>query len=326
MAGTGDFLLHKVVTAQGAADASARGKKGFDFDPMLAQLKPVISKTDLGICHVETPLAPPSGPFLGYPAFSSPPQIVDTIRWLGYDTCSTASNHALDQGEPGVRRTIDDLDNAGIQHAGTALSAEDAKKINMLDVKGVKVAQLSYTYGTNGIPKPAGKPWIVNVGLNPEKIIADADRAKESGAEVVIVSLHWGTEYQHEATAEQRSVAKKLLGARNIDLILGCHAHVVQPFEQINGKWVVYGMGNQVANPTANTQATHEGIVARLTFTRDSENRWKAQPSFVPTLVTASPIRVRTLSQNSPNQATVSSTTKVVRSLGYNVPLASPQK
>ncbi|MFI0480297.1 CapA family protein [Actinomadura sp. 9N215] len=325
VAGTGDFLMHDVVTKQAASDARANGQNEFDFGPMLARLKPVISKTDLGICHVETPLAPPSGPFEGYPTFSSPPQIVNTIRGLGYDTCSTASNHSIDQGEPGVRRTIDDLDEAGIRHTGTARTAEEAERINILNVKGVKVAQLSYTYGTNGIPKPAGKPWIVNDTLNPDRILADAARAKQAGAEIVILSMHWGEEYRHPPTPEQRSLARTLMRSPNVDLILGCHAHVVQPYEQINGKWVVYGMGNVVANPTANTQATHEGIVARVTFTRNSKGQWKTQPSFVPTLVTPGTIRLRTLSSDSGNQATVARTTQVVRSLGYNVPLASPQ-
>ncbi|GAA4237113.1 CapA family protein [Actinomadura meridiana] len=325
VAGTGDFLLHDVVTKQAASDARARGEDGFDFSPMLAQLKPVISKTDLGVCHVETPLAPPSGPFQGYPTFSSPPQIVNAIHGLGYKTCSTASNHSLDQGEPGVRRTIDDLDEADVRHTGTALSAKEAERINILNVKGVKVAQLSYTFGTNGIPKPAGKPWIVNSPLNPERILADASRAKQAGAEIVILSLHWGEEYKHEPTSEQRGLAKTLMRSPNVDLILGCHAHVVQPYEKINGKWVVYGMGNVVANPTANTQATHEGIIAQVTFTRNSEGRWKTQPSFVPTLVTSNPIRLRKLSSDSGNQATVTRTTRVVRSLGYNIPLAPPQ-
>ncbi|WP_242910964.1 CapA family protein [Actinomadura terrae] len=325
VAGTGDFLLHEVVTKQAASDARAKGKDGFDFSPMLAQLKPIISETDLGICHVETPLAPPSGPFQGYPTFSSPPQIVNAIRGLGYRTCSTASNHSIDQGEPGVRRTIDDLDKAKIRNTGTARSAKEAEEINILNVKGAKVAQLSYTFGTNGIPKPAGKPWIVNDGLNPQKILADAARAKQAGAEIVILSLHWGEEYQHEATPEQRGLARTLMRSPNVDLILGCHAHVVQPYEQINGKWVVYGMGNAVANPTANTQATHEGIVARVTFTRNSQGQWKTQPSFVPTLVTPGTIRLRTLSSDSGNQATVARTSQIVRSLGYNIPLASTQ-
>ena len=321
--GTGDFLLHGTVTDQAAADARAKGQDGYDFVPMLAQLKPFISRADLGICHVETPLASQGGPISGYPGFNSPPQIVDAVRWLGYDTCSTASNHALDQGEPGVRRTLGKLDDAGVRHAGTARDADEAKRLTILDVKGVKVAHLSYAYGLNSDSKPAGKPWLVNDELDPGTILADAARAKKAGAEVVILSLHWGTEYEHEATPEQRRLAATLLRSSDVDLILGCHAHVVQPFEQINGKWVAYGMGNQVANPTANSQATHEGLVAQFTFTRDAQKRWRAQPSFIPTLVARGrTIRLRTLGSTLvANQATVNRTTQVVRSLGYNVPI-----
>lgn len=313
---------------QAASDASRGGEGGYDFTPMLARLNPVISGADLGICHIETPLASRSGPFLGYPAFNSPPQIVNAVRRLGYDSCSTASNHAIDQGERGVRRTLDALDRAGIRHAGTARSADEAKEINLLDVKGLKVAHLSYTYGTNGIAKPAGRPWLVNDGLDAGRILADAADAKESGADVVIVSLHWGEEYQHEATPEQRRLAAKLLRSRDVDLILGGHAHVVQPFERINGKWVAYGMGNQVANPTANTPSTHRGLVARFTFTWDSrEQRWREQPSFVPTLVAPGPpIRLRTLVRgDATDQAAIDDTTRVVRSLGFDVPDASDQ-
>ncbi|MEU8119199.1 CapA family protein [Spirillospora sp. NPDC049024] len=328
VAATGDFLLHRILIDQAASDARGRKRGGYDFMPMLARLNPVISRADLGICHVETPLARRSGPFLGYPAFNSPPQIVDAIRGLGYDSCSTASNHSIDQGEPGVRRTLDALDKAGLRHAGTARSAAEAKQTNLLDVKGVKVAHLSYTYGTNGIPKPSGKPWLVNDGLDPARILADAARAKRSGADIVMISLHWGEEYQHEATPEQRRLAATLLRSRDVDLILGDHAHVVQPFERINGKWVVYGMGNQVANPVANIQATHEGLVALVTFTWDArERRWKEKPSFVPTLVAPGPpIRLRTLVRgDSADQAAIDDTTRVVRSLGFKVPDASDQ-
>ncbi|MEV5572391.1 CapA family protein [Spirillospora sp. NPDC052269] len=318
--GTGDFLLHSVLIQQAASDARHRG---YDFMPMLARLRPVISQADLAVCHIETPLGSRSGPFSGYPVFNSPPQIVKAIRRLGYDTCSTASNHAIDQGARGVRRTLDALDRAGIGHAGTARSAREAEKIDMRDVKGVKVAHLSYTYGTNGIPTPAGKPWLVNDTLKPSRILAAAARAKRAGAEVVVVSLHWGEEYQHAPTAEQRRLARRLLNSRDVDLILGDHVHVVQPFERFNGKWVAYGMGNQVANPSANTESTHEGLVARFTFSRDARGRWRAQPSFVPTFVRPGPpIRLRTLTTDSSQRRVVERTKRVVRSLGYDVPLA----
>ncbi|WP_170026672.1 CapA family protein [Actinomadura oligospora] len=316
--GTGDFLLHSVLIEQAASDARGHG---YDFMPMLAQLKALISGADLAVCHLETPVGSPSGPFRGYPEFNSPPQIVKAIRRLGYDTCSTASNHAIDQGERGVRRTLDALDRSGIGHAGTARSAREAEKIDMRDVKGVRVAHLSYTYGTNGIPK--ADDWLVNDTLKSARILADAARAKSAGAEVVAVSLHWGEEYQHAPTAAQRRLAKRLLRSQDVDLILGDHVHVVQPFERFNGKWVAYGMGNQVANPSANAEATHEGLVARFTFGRDAEGRWRAQPSFVPTLVRSGPpIRLRTLTADSAERGAVERTERVVRSLGFDVPIA----
>lgn len=322
VAGTGDFLLHSILIEQAASDS--RAGEGYDFMPMLAALRPVISRADLGVCHVETPLATANGPFSGYPTFNSPPQIVDAIRKLGYDTCSTASNHTIDQGAAGVGRTLGALDAAGIKHAGSARSAREANQTNILNVKGVRVAHLSYTQDTNGIPKPAGKPWAVNDGLNADRILADAARAKSAGAEVVLLSLHWGEEYQHAATTTQRQLAARLLGSPNVDLILGDHVHVVQPYEQINGKWVAYGMGNQVANPVANEQTTHEGLVARFTFSRGSNGRWNAQPSFVPTrVVPGPPIRLRVLSGRSEYPQTVARTTDVVRSLGFNVPVAA---
>lgn len=324
VAGTGDFLLHDIMIGQGAADARARGRGGYDFMPMLGRLQPVISRADLGICHIETPLARRSGPFNGYPSFNSPPQIVDAIRRLGYDTCSTASNHSIDQGAPGVRRTLAVLDAAGIRHAGSARSVDEARRINLLDVKGTKVAHLSYAQNINGNRQPATMPWLVNGRLDADRILADAARARSAGAAVVIVSLHWGQEYQHAATPVQRRLAAKLLRSPDVDLIIGHHAHVVQPFEQINGKWVAYGVGNQVANPVANDQSTHEGLVAQFTFTRDGGGRWRARPSFVPTVVVPGPpIRLLTLTGDSGHRSTVRRTTKVVRSLGAEVPVAT---
>ncbi|WP_202638533.1 CapA family protein [Bailinhaonella thermotolerans] len=288
VAATGDFLLHDVLIRQGAQDAS--GSRTHDFLPMLKALKPVISKADLAICHIETPIAAEGSAYTGYPVFNSPPQIVDAVERLGYDTCSTASNHTLDKGAAGVRRTLAALDEAGIEHAGSARSAAEARRTTMLDVKGVRVAQLSYTYGTNGVAEPAGKEWLVNDGLDADVILADARRAKEAGADVVILSAHWGVEYQHEPSAQQRRLAERLLASPDVDLIIGDHAHVVQPFERFGDKWVLYGLGNQVANPTANAEATHEGMVGQFTFRYDEEARaWRASPAFIPTLVVPGP-------------------------------------
>src|SRR5262249_53933595 len=161
----------------------------------------------------------------------------------GYDTCSTAGNHTLDQGAAGVRRTLDGLDAAGVKHTGSARSPNEAATPDILDVQGGRVAQLSYTYDFNSRSAPASRPWLANQ-TDPAAILAAARRARAAGAQVVIVSLYWGVEYQHQPTAGQTALARRLLADPAVDLIVGCHAHITQPFQKINGKWVVYGMGN----------------------------------------------------------------------------------
>ncbi len=281
---TGDVLIHPALTDQAKED----GKGKIDYRPLLAGIKPLISGADLGICHLETPLAPKGGPYSGYPSFNAPPEIVGALKDTGYDNCSTASNHTIDQGAEGVTRTLDALDEAGIKHTGSARSAEEAKKPLIVDVNGVKVAQVSYAYGFNGIKVPAGKPWLVNQ-IDAEGVIAEAKAARKAGAQVVLASLHWGTEYQHEPNADQRRLAKELLGDDSIDLIIGHHAHVVQPFEQLNGKWVAYGLGNSVARHSEPRGSTEQGAAARFRFVKDGEH-WKVDKAeYVPTLVDLGP-------------------------------------
>jgi poly-gamma-glutamate synthesis protein (capsule biosynthesis protein) len=271
--GSGDVLLHPPLWDQARADAKAEGKSGYDFGPLFSGVRDLVSSADLAVCHMETPLAPPDGPFIGFPRFSVPPQVATTLADVGYDTCSTASNHTLDEGEAGIDRTLDDLDAAGIHHAGSYRSSADHDTVNMLDVAGVKVAHLSYTFGFNGLTRPKGKEWLANL-TDKDAILAEAHRAKTEGAEIVIVSLHWGTEYQHGPNANQLTLAKQLLASGDVDLILGCHAHVVQPFEKINGKWVVYGMGNEVAHHSDPIDDNREGVIARFTFTQTGTGGW----------------------------------------------------
>src|SRR5262249_6148995 len=219
------------------------------FGPIFATVKPDVSAADLAVCHMETPLGEPGGPFSGYPSFNVPPQVTAAIKDTGFDTCSTASNHTLDAGEDGVYRTPDTLDAAGLHHAGSYRSAVAQQAPNIVDVRGVKVAQLSYTFGFNGLQWPPGKGWIANL-IDPTAIIAEARRARAAGAQIVIVSMHWGTEYDFGANADQKRWALQLLAAPEIDLILGCHAHVVPPFEKINGTLAVYRMGNAAGRPS----------------------------------------------------------------------------
>ncbi|MFJ8578229.1 CapA family protein [Micromonospora sp. NPDC093277] len=271
----GDLLVHPPLTEQAAADAQDAGRSGHDFSRVLAAIRPRVSGADLAICHMETPLADPQGPFTGWPAFSVPPELADAAAWAGFDTCSTASNHSLDEGMEGITRTLDNLDRVGLRHAGTARNADEAARTNILDVAGVKVAQLSYALSFNDIPLPEGKPWAANL-IDQEAILAAAHRARAAGAEIVILSMHWGTEYQNAPNDDQLDLAQTLLASPDIDLIIGCHVHVVQPFEKIGRKWVAYGMGNLTARfDDGSPENTQDAVVPEFTFTRTGSAGWE---------------------------------------------------
>ncbi|MFH8346573.1 CapA family protein [Streptomyces sp. NPDC018045] len=289
LAASGDVIAsYPSVLETARQDA---GGDGYDYRPILAGVKPVIEGADLAICHLETPFGPDGGPFTGYPAFKAPPQVADALKATGYDSCSTASNHTLDDGAEGVRRTLDTLDRAGIKHTGSARDAAEAGRPALLKAPGgARVAQLSYTYGTNGVPQPKGRPWTVGL-LDAGKIVADARAARRAGADVVVVSPHWGTEYRTEPDAQQIEVAEALTRARtrgrpDIDLVIGTHAHTPQPYEKLNGTWVVYGMGDQIAGIMESPRGNW-GTIARFRFeppAKDGE-RWRVtKAEYIPQL------------------------------------------
>lgn len=290
---TGDILPHDSVIEQAHRDS---GGDGHDFRPMLAGVKPVISAADLAICHMETVYGPAGGPYTGYPSFASPPEVATAVKATGYDSCSTASNHTLDAGFAGVSRTLDALDAAGVAHAGSARAPAEALRPAVLEAGGATVAQLAYTYGTNG-PPLRDQPWAVNI-TDPERVVADARRARRAGADIVVVSLHWGTEWQDAPDATQQRLARELTasrsaGAPDVDLILGTHAHVPQAYEMVNGTWVVYGMGDQIAGRMINHAGErdprgNQGTIGRFTFSppEPGSARWRVtKAEFLPQLM-----------------------------------------
>ncbi len=238
---------------------------------MLSAQAPYISGADLGICHLETPLAAADGPFIGYPEFSVPPQVLPALTATGYDACSTASNHTLDQGSAGLERTLDDLDASGLAHDGSYRSATDAATPTIVMTKTAKVALISVTYGLN--TGPAEQPWQVSM-LDTDAILAEAAAARAAGADLVLVAMHAGTEYETEPDAEQQEAARTLLAGDDVDLMYGHHAHVVQPLQKINGKWAIYGLGNNIAAQQTPVEGTHRGLLVRITFSRDADGTW----------------------------------------------------
>ncbi len=283
---SGDVLLHDGTWETARADAARAGGSGLDFDPMFADMKDPVSSADLAICHLETPLAPPQGPFESYPIFNAPPQVVPALLHTGYDVCSTASNHSVDQGGEGIVRTLRTLNHAGMPHFGTALSLESSRRPLIMGVAGVRVALLSYTYGTNGIPLPSDMPWSVPL-IDPDQIKADASKAKREGAEVVIVALHFGTEYSTAPDSYQTDVVDRITRSPDIDLVYGHHAHVPEPFDKVHGTWVAYGLGNFIAQQETSIPDTYRGLTARFELTETRAGGFRVSDvAYLPTMIT----------------------------------------
>lgn len=247
IAAVGDLLMH-LPLVQAAESAG-----GYDFAPLFAPVADYIAGADLAIANLETTLAGNLRRYSGYPAFNTPAELARDARDAGFDVLTTANNHSLDSGRRGVHATLDRLDELGIAHTGTYRTAgEQAAGALEMEVGGLRMGILSYTYGTNGIPLP--DPWLVNL-LDPARVLADMDRLRPR-VDLVILALHWGNEYQTEPSPEQIALADIFIAA-GADIILGCHPHVLQRMElrpvALPGGGsrqaaVIFSMGNFVSN------------------------------------------------------------------------------
>lgn len=287
---SGDPLLHEDFFYQARKDAAVTGKPDMDFAPLLANTKAVVESADLAICHMETSIGPDEGPFSGYPLFSSPPQIITALKETGYDFCTTASNHSFDTGAQGIDQTLGKMDAAGIGHVGSARTQAEADTPAITTVSTangpVKVANLAYAFGFNGLPYPNDETWRANI-IDVPKILADARKAKAAGADVVVLNMHWGTEYQAEPDADQVAQANALTASPDIDIILGGHAHVVQPIQKINNKWVMFGTGNLFGCHRDFGDPDEEGVMGRFTFTEKPGGGFEASNAeYLPILAT----------------------------------------
>lgn len=276
---SGDLLLHLPIVARAHALA---GGRGYDFRPLLRPIRGWVRRNSLSFCHVETPLT--SAPPAGYPVFNSPPAIARAVKATGFDACDTASNHSLDRGQAGIDATRHALTRAGVPHTGSFASRRQQRRPLLLRARGVRVAFLAYTEMTNGIPLP--HPWSVNIA-RAGRILRDARRARRAGAQVVIVNLHWGTEYRHSPDAFQLALARRLARSRAITAVVGQHVHVVQPIRRIGRLWVVFGEGNLLSNQTVACcpAATQDGMLVRLHLRVDARRARVERITYTPTWV-----------------------------------------
>lgn len=274
----GDIMGHgPQINAARQADGS------YDYEPSFRYVRDYIQSADLAIANLEVTLAGP--PYTGYPQFSSPMAMAAAARDAGFDILTTANNHCMDRGRAGLERTLRELDSLGIAHLGTyadTLGRMDNHPL-MVDCRGIRLALLCYTYGTNGIE--VRPPNVVNF-IDTVLMLRDLQAARERGADYTVVLIHWGIEYQLTANREQQELAEWML-VHGADAIIGGHPHVVQNFTidacPDNDRYpepVVYSMGNFVSNQR--DENCDGGIMVELELVRRGDSVSAMRMGYLP--------------------------------------------
>ena len=277
----GDIMGHDEQIT-GAWDDSM---DGYNYEPTFRYVRSFIEQADIAIGNLEVTLA--GKPYKGYPQFSSPDALAVAARDAGFDVFIQANNHALDRGQAGFRRTLLMLDSLNIIHTGT-FSDSSKRQLQyplILEKKGIRVALLNYTYGTNGINIP--RPFIIN-RIDTFQIRQDLNKACLANPDFVIVTIHWGEEYQRFENRTQQNLAGFML-KHGADAIIGSHPHVIQPVKSYPGTdsslnhIVVYSLGNFVSNQRA--QFKDGGILVELKLIKTIDRTRVEDFSYLPTWV-----------------------------------------
>lgn len=256
----GDTLCHKPLF-----NAAYNKKIGiYDFSPMFKYVEKYFKNSTINIGNCESPMAGAEKGYSGYPRFNAPEHLAIDLKELGVDIMTTANNHSLDKGFSGLESTLNFLDESEIAHVGTARTEEEQNTILFKDLNGIKTAFLAYTYGTNGITVPKDKKFCINL-IDKDFMLKQINQAKEEGAELIVVSMHWGIEYQTTENVEQDKLAEFLI-KNGVDIILGSHPHVLQPMKMLKVETnegeekeglVIFSQGNFFSNQSQeNTQNT----------------------------------------------------------------------
>ena len=252
------------------------GKDSFDFSPVYRNVKKYLESSDFTFGNLETVTAgKESSGYTGYPFFNTPAAYITALKDAGFDLLVTANNHSLDRSEKGILKTIDEINSRSLNYVGTYTSQRDRDSIRIFDVKGIKLAVLAYSYGTNGNPIPKGKNYLINL-IVYDLIEKDVQSAKTNGAELVLVHFHFGEEYKREPVQFQRDVVNKTieLGA---DIIIGGHPHVLQPVNfyktnnaKLDSGFVAYSMGNFFSNQR--DRYKDAGMILTINMKKDFAN------------------------------------------------------
>lgn len=251
-------------------------KDSFDFNPVYRFVKPYLEQADFTFGNLETVIGKKGSTYSGYPRFKSPQEYISALSQNGFDFVCFANNHTLDQGEAGVYTTIETLIQNNLGYTGAFQSQSDRDSIRILNINEIRIALLAYSYGTNGSLIPKSKNYLINL-IDLELIQKDILKARENGAELVLVNFHFGNEYQRIPSEFQKAVVNKTIefGA---DLITASHPHVIQPaefFKTQNAKLdtgiVAYSLGNFISNQR--NRFTDAGVILYLNLEKNLNSK-----------------------------------------------------
>ena len=263
--GVGDALIHNgIYIDANTYQTGADGHYIYNFDKMFTHIKDIIAPYDLKFYNQETVIGGKNLGLSNYPNFNSPDEIgLDLVR-NGFNMVNLASNHTMDKYEAGATYSANMWKNVeGVYAVGNYASWEDRNAVRIEEKNGITYTLLGYTYGTNGMPVPPGKEYLVNL-YSDEQVKADIEKVRDL-VDVVMVSMHWGNEYTHVPSAEQRRQAE-YLSSLGVDVIIGHHSHTIQPIEFVGDTLVIYSLGNFISAQDQVYQRV--GMIAAFTINK----------------------------------------------------------
>jgi poly-gamma-glutamate synthesis protein (capsule biosynthesis protein) len=277
----GDMMVHS-PQMQAAYNKSTGS---YDFTQAFAPVAAYVQSAEVAVGNLETVLGGPEIGYSDYPRFNTPDAYAEAIANIGFDFLSTANNHSNDKGEAGILRTIKTLDSLGIRHTGTFASPEERDQVSIIEANSIKIALLSYTYGTNGLPLVKGHGYTVNL-LDKALVEEDIKRAKEQNPDIVIVLPHMGTEYAEAPNPQTADMVSFMLDA-GADVVAASHPHVLQRAgfqKSSDGRtcFAAYSLGNFISSQRTIPRDT--GVI--LTLQLEKVNGEKAEitrASVIPT-------------------------------------------
>jgi poly-gamma-glutamate synthesis protein (capsule biosynthesis protein) len=281
----GDLMCHSVQYkyAQIAADS-------FDFTPTFRYVQKYFDESDFLIGNLETVTAGKEKGYSGYPFFNSPDDFITSLKKVGFDLLFTSNNHSLDKGKDGILRTIKILNENQIHYTGTFKSQNDRDSIRIFNINGIKIAFISYSYGTNGNPIPKGNNFLINL-IDTLQIKNDILSSRKQESDIVFVYFHFGNEYQKSPNIYQKNIVNKTI-EYGADLIVGSHPHTIQPYELFktnNGKLdtglIAYSLGNFISNQR--WRYSDAGVILNIEITKNviNDSIFISDINFIPTWV-----------------------------------------